>query len=114
LLIVFGLVTVFVSIPGGNVIYALLGLAIFGAYTVLDFNRMRRSGMAETVPLAAGSSSTSSTSSCSSCGCSAAGATDRSGSRASHVQSALRGALDRPQPPGPPPRAAGAGARRID
>jgi FtsH-binding integral membrane protein len=53
-LIVFGLVTVFVSIPGGNVIYALLGLGIFGAYTLLDFNRMRRSGMQEAVPLAAG------------------------------------------------------------
>jgi len=53
-LIVFGLITVFVSIPGGNVIYALLGLGIFGAYTVLDFNRMRRAGMAESVPLAAG------------------------------------------------------------
>lgn len=53
-LIVFGLVTVFVSIPGGNVIYALLGLLIFGGYTVLDFNRMRRAGMEEAVPLAAG------------------------------------------------------------
>jgi len=53
-LIVFGLVTVFVSIPGGNVIYALLGLGIFGGYTVLDFNRMRRAGMQEAVPLAAG------------------------------------------------------------
>lgn len=53
-LIVFGLVTVFVSIPGGNIIYAVLGLGIFGAYTVLDFNRMRRAGMQEAVPLAAG------------------------------------------------------------
>jgi FtsH-binding integral membrane protein len=53
-LIVFGLVTVFVSIPGGNVIYALLGLGIFGGYTVLDFNRMRRAGTREVVPLAAG------------------------------------------------------------
>jgi FtsH-binding integral membrane protein len=53
-LIVFGLVTIFVSIPGGNVIYALLGLGVFGGYTVLDFNRMRRAGMQETVPLAAG------------------------------------------------------------
>jgi FtsH-binding integral membrane protein len=53
-LIVFGLVTVFVSIPGGNVIYALLGLGIFGGYTVLDFNRMRRAGAQEAVPLAAG------------------------------------------------------------
>lgn len=53
-LIVFGLVTVFVAIPGGNVIYALLGLGIFGGYTVLDFNRMRRAGTQEVVPLAAG------------------------------------------------------------
>jgi FtsH-binding integral membrane protein len=53
-LLAFGLVTVFVSIPGGNLIYALLGLGIFGAYTVLDFNRMRRTGMQEAVPLAAG------------------------------------------------------------
>ena len=53
-LIVFGLITVFLSIPGGNVIYALLGLGIFGGYTVLDFNRMRRAGMDEAVPLAAG------------------------------------------------------------
>jgi len=45
---------VFVSIPAGNVIYSLAGLAIFGGYTVLDFNRMRRAGMEETVPLAAG------------------------------------------------------------
>jgi FtsH-binding integral membrane protein len=53
-LIVFGIVTLFVSIPGGNVIYALLGLGIFGGYTVLDFNRMRRTGVEEAVPLAAG------------------------------------------------------------
>jgi len=53
-LIIFGLITVFVSIPGGNIIYAVLGLGIFGAYTVLDFNRMRRAGMQEAVPLAAG------------------------------------------------------------
>ncbi len=53
-LIVFGLVTLFVSIPAGNVIYALLGLGVFGGYTLLDFNRMRRAGMQEAVPLAAG------------------------------------------------------------
>ncbi len=53
-LIVFGLITLFLSIPGENVIYAVLGLGIFGGYTVLDFNRMRRAGMGEAVPLAAG------------------------------------------------------------
>jgi FtsH-binding integral membrane protein len=53
-LIVFGLIGLFISIPAGNIIYSLAGLAIFGGYTVLDFNRMRRAGMQESVPLAAG------------------------------------------------------------
>ena len=53
-LIVYGFVTLFVSMPGSNVIYSLLGLGIFGGYTVLDFNRMRSAGMDEAVPLAAG------------------------------------------------------------
>jgi FtsH-binding integral membrane protein len=53
-LIVIGFISLFVSIPGGNIVYSLLGLGIFGGYTVLDFNRMRRAGMEETVPLAAG------------------------------------------------------------
>jgi modulator of FtsH protease len=43
-LIVFGIVTIFVSIPGGHIIYAVGGLAIFGAYTIFDFNRLRRAG----------------------------------------------------------------------
>jgi FtsH-binding integral membrane protein len=53
-LIVFGLVSLFVSMPGADVIYAVLGLAIFGGYTVIDFNRMRRAGMDEAVAIAAG------------------------------------------------------------
>ncbi|MGB8877408.1 MAG: Bax inhibitor-1 family protein [Solirubrobacteraceae bacterium] len=53
-LIVFGLVSLFVSMPGANVVYAVLGLVIFAGYTVLDFNRMRRAGMNEAVPIAAG------------------------------------------------------------
>lgn len=53
-LIVFGFIGLFVSMPGANVIYSVLGLAIFGGYTLLDFNRMRRAGMEEAVPLAAG------------------------------------------------------------
>jgi FtsH-binding integral membrane protein len=53
-LIVFGFIGLLVSIPSASLIYALAGLLIFGGYTVLDFNRMRRAGMAETVPLAAG------------------------------------------------------------
>jgi FtsH-binding integral membrane protein len=52
--IVFAIVTLLVSIPHANVIYSLFGLGVFGAYTLLDFNRMRRAGMEEAVPLAAG------------------------------------------------------------
>ena len=53
-LIVFGIVLIFVSIPGGNLIYAVLGLVIFGGFTILDFNRLRRANMASAVPIAAG------------------------------------------------------------
>jgi modulator of FtsH protease len=52
-LIAFGLVTVFVSIPGGNLIYALLGLGVFGAFTIFDFNRLRRTAMDDAVLIAA-------------------------------------------------------------
>jgi len=52
-LIVFGLVTIFVSIPGGNVIYALLGLGVFGAFTIFDFNRLRRTSENGAVVIAA-------------------------------------------------------------
>ena len=53
-LIVFGIVLIFVNIPGGHLIYAVLGLAIFGAYAIFDFNRVRRANMDEAVPIAAG------------------------------------------------------------
>jgi FtsH-binding integral membrane protein len=41
-LIVFGIVAIFVSIPNANIIYAVAGLGIFGAFTIYDFNRLRR------------------------------------------------------------------------
>jgi FtsH-binding integral membrane protein len=47
-------VLIFVNIPGGQQIYAVLGLAIFGAYTIFDFNRLRRANMDMTVPIAVG------------------------------------------------------------
>jgi FtsH-binding integral membrane protein len=53
-LIVFGIVAIFVSIPGANVIYAVAGLAIFGAYTIFDFNRLRQ-GDADSAVLIASS-----------------------------------------------------------
>jgi FtsH-binding integral membrane protein len=52
-LIVFGIVTLLVSIPNGNVIYCVLGLVIFGGFTIFDFNRLRRTDMASSVPIAA-------------------------------------------------------------
>jgi modulator of FtsH protease len=52
-LIVFGVIAIFVSIPHSNVIYCVLGLVIFGGFTIFDFNRLRRANMASSVPIAA-------------------------------------------------------------
>jgi modulator of FtsH protease len=52
-LIVFGFVIVLFNIQGATTIYALAGIAIFAGYTLVDFNRLRRAGRAEAVPLAA-------------------------------------------------------------
>jgi FtsH-binding integral membrane protein len=53
-LIVAGLVIVIADIPSLYTGYAVAGLAIFGLYTVIDFNRLRRAGTSEAVPIAAG------------------------------------------------------------
>jgi FtsH-binding integral membrane protein len=53
-LIVFGLIGIFVAIPSGYLIYSIAGLAIFGAFTIFDFNRLRRANMSSAVPIAAG------------------------------------------------------------
>jgi modulator of FtsH protease len=53
-LILVGIVLIFVHIPHAHVIYAVLGLVVFGAYTIFDFNRLRRANMASAVPIAAG------------------------------------------------------------
>ena len=52
-LIAFGIVAIFVSIPGGNLVYAIAGLVIFGGFTIVDFNRLRRSTSDDAVPIAA-------------------------------------------------------------
>ena len=44
-LIAFGIVAIFVSIPNSHVIYAVAGLGIFGAFTIFDFNRLRRASV---------------------------------------------------------------------
>ena len=49
----FGIVAIFVSIPHANVIWSIAGLVIFGGFTIIDFNRLRRTGMDGAVSLAA-------------------------------------------------------------
>jgi modulator of FtsH protease len=52
-LLLFGLVGIFVTIPSGDIIWPVAGLVIFGGYTILDFNRLRRTGAQQAVPIAA-------------------------------------------------------------
>ena len=52
-LLVFGIVAIFVSIPDANLIWSVAGLVIFGGYTIVDFNRLRRAGVESAVPIAA-------------------------------------------------------------
>ena len=40
-LIVFGIVLIFVHIPGGELVYSVLGLVIFAGFTMFDFQRLR-------------------------------------------------------------------------
>jgi modulator of FtsH protease len=53
-LIVAGFVLILTRMQSGYTAYAIIGLVIFGGYTVVDFNRLRRAGRDEAVPLAAG------------------------------------------------------------
>lgn len=54
-LIIFGLVLVFVNIPHGAIIYSVIGLVIFAAFTMIDFQRLRRSKDITSAPLLAAS-----------------------------------------------------------
>ncbi|MFC5263125.1 Bax inhibitor-1 family protein [Kribbella qitaiheensis] len=54
-LIVFGIVLIFVQIPGGALIYSILGLVIFAGLTMVDFQRLRRSTDLNAAPLLAAS-----------------------------------------------------------
>src|SRR3954469_10712496 len=54
-LIVFGIVTIFVSIPNGQLIYAVLGLVIFAGFTMVDFQRLRKASDIRVAPLLAAS-----------------------------------------------------------
>ena len=54
-LLIFGIVLIFVHIPHGSLIYAVLGLVIFAALTMGDFQRLRRSRGLDSAPLLAAS-----------------------------------------------------------
>jgi modulator of FtsH protease len=54
-LIVFGILLIFVNIPNGALIYSILGLAIFSVFTLVDFQRLRRTKDIRAAPLLAAS-----------------------------------------------------------
>jgi len=54
-LIVFGIVMIFVRIPGGHLLYAILGLVVFAGLVLFDFQRLRRSQSLASAPTLAAS-----------------------------------------------------------
>jgi FtsH-binding integral membrane protein len=54
-LIVFGIVLIFVNIPGGELVYSVLGLVIFAGFTMFDFQRLRTNTDEAVAPLLAAS-----------------------------------------------------------
>ena len=54
-LIVVGIVLIFVHIPGGDLVYSILGLVIFAGFTMFDFQRLRTSSDVTAAPFLAAS-----------------------------------------------------------
>jgi modulator of FtsH protease len=54
-LLVFGVVAIFVNIPHASVIYSVAGLVIFAGFTLVDFQRLRRTQNIASAPLLAAS-----------------------------------------------------------
>jgi FtsH-binding integral membrane protein len=54
-LIIFGIVLIFVRIPHGDLIFAVIGLVIFAGFTMFDFQRLRTSKDIRSAPLLAAS-----------------------------------------------------------
>ena len=54
-LFAFGIVLIFVHIPHGSLIYAVLGLVVFAGLTMVDFQRLRRTKGLNSAPLLAAS-----------------------------------------------------------
>ena len=49
-----GIVLIFINIAAVYTAWSVAGLVIFGLYTVVDFNRLRRAGAEQPIPLGAG------------------------------------------------------------
>jgi modulator of FtsH protease len=54
-LIVAGIVLIFVHIPGGDLVYSVLGLVIFAGFTMFDFQRLRTNTDMASAPFLAAS-----------------------------------------------------------
>ena len=54
-LIIFAIILIFVRIPHGDLIYAIIGLVVFAGLTMFDFQRLRRSQGIASSPLIAAS-----------------------------------------------------------
>lgn len=54
-LIVFGIVMIFVRIPGGELLYSVLGLVVFAGLVLFDFQRLRRTQNLASAPAFAAS-----------------------------------------------------------
>lgn len=54
-LIVFGIISIFLNIPGSSLTYSILGLVIFAALVLVDFQRLHRIGDIDSAPLLAAS-----------------------------------------------------------
>jgi len=54
-LIIFGIILIFVHIPGADLLYSILGLVIFAGLTMFDFQRLRRSKGLDSAPQIAAS-----------------------------------------------------------
>jgi len=52
---VFGIVLIFVHIPGGSLVYSVLGLVIFAGFTMFDFQLLRTNKDIRSAPLLAAS-----------------------------------------------------------
>ena len=54
-LIGFGVVSIFVQMPAGDLVYSILGLVVFAGLTAIDFQRLRSTSDLDTAPLIASS-----------------------------------------------------------